>query len=329
MKNNFSLVNTINEHISGRIKSPASIKMIEEGRAAMEKTGIPSEGISIPFEYRDLVAADSPLIGNEVLDFDGALRNELVFLKAGATFLTGLHGNVKVPRYSGTDACWLNETDSGNDSAGTFDTFEMKPKRLYATINIGKLFLLQANPSIEELLIKDISNAISEKLEATVLGNAAINTYQPKGFFTGITDDKLVIKGTASWDKVLQLEKTLNDAKARRDTRAYITTGSGIGVLKNTPKIQGFPNYISQDGKMNDYPVFYTNNMASGLTATADEQGLVFANWSDLIIAQWGAIDILVDPFTLSHLGMVKLGITGYFDAAKRRDEAFAIGSVK
>ena len=47
-------------------------------------------------------------------------------------------------------------------------------------------------------------------------------------------------------------------------------------------------------------------------------------NFSDYVIAQWGGIDLTVDPYTKAADGKVRLVINAYFDAKPRRSEAFA-----
>jgi hypothetical protein len=57
---------------------------------------------------------------------------------------------------------------------------------------------------------------------------------------------------------------------------------------------------------------------------TTGSAGLIFGNWSDLIIGQWGGYDILVDPYTQAALGTVRLVVNCYFDAAAARAASFS-----
>jgi hypothetical protein len=47
---------------------------------------------------------------------------------------------------------------------------------------------------------------------------------------------------------------------------------------------------------------------------------MVAGDFSDLVIAQWGGLDITVDPYSQATNGKVRLIVNAYFDAAKRRD---------
>ena len=69
--------------------------------------------------------------------------------------------------------------------------------------------------------------------------------------------------------------------------------------------------------------------MASGLQESSDEEGIIFGNWADFVIGQWGALDITVDPYTKAADGEVRLVINAFFDAKPRRKESFVVGSIK
>lgn len=69
--------------------------------------------------------------------------------------------------------------------------------------------------------------------------------------------------------------------------------------------------------------------MPSDLGAAEDEYGIIFGNWSDLVIGQWGALDIITNPYTHVREGMVEITINSYWDFKTIRTESFAIGSMK
>ena len=85
--------------------------------------------------------------------------------------MTGLVGNISIPKYSGSTVTWEGEVGAASDGAGTFSEVELSPKRLTAYIDVSKQFLLQDSVSAEAMLRNDIVKAISNKLEATILGD--------------------------------------------------------------------------------------------------------------------------------------------------------------
>ena len=69
--------------------------------------------------------------------------------------------------------------------------------------------------------------------------------------------------------------------------------------------------------------------MPSGLAAGEDEYGIVFGNWADYFLGQWGGLDITVDPYTLATTGMVRLTVNSYWNMGAIRDESFTVASMK
>ena len=72
-----------------------------------------------------------------------------------------------------------------------------------------------------------------------------------------------------------------------------------------------------------DYPIFATNDMPE----INGEQGIAFGDFSELIIGQWGDLDITIDPYTKATEGEVRLIVNAWFDAIVRRDNAIVVGS--
>ena len=76
-------------------------------------------------------------------------------------------------------------------------------------------------------------------------------------------------------------------------------------------------------GKVNGYSAYATNQVPS--TFDVSKSGIVFGNFSDLIIAYWSGVDIIVDPYTLSTKGDVVITAFVSVDVALRHPESFAI----
>ena len=59
---------------------------------------------------------------------------------------------------------------------------------------------------------------------------------------------------------------------------------------------------------------------------TSASKGVVLGNFNEYVIAQWGAIDLTIDPYSQAVNGKVRIIINAYFDAKPRRSEAFVAG---
>ena len=228
---------------------------------------------------------------------------------AGASYMTGLVGDVSIPVYSGSNVGWAGEISAATDGAGTFSEVTLSPKRLTAYIDVSKQFLIQDSNSAEEMLKRDIVAAISNKLEATILGSAAGSNTQPAGMFNGVVADNAAV----TYKDVVAMEAQLENANVRGNIK-FIVSPSAKADLKTTMKGES-KNFIMEGNEVNGYPVLCTSAVPA--------KGIIYGNFADLVIGQWGGIDLTVDPYTQAASGKVRLVINAYFDAKPRRADAF------
>ncbi|MCM1440420.1 MAG: phage major capsid protein [Roseburia sp.] len=314
---NFSLIKTIEAVANGKQLDERATEIIEAGKAEMRKSGqTPSGQIVLPMEMRaDVVAtvagAGKENVATDVLGLLPALRAKSVLVQAGATYLGNLVGNVSIPVYSGANVTWEGEVAAAKDGAGTFSEVKLEPKRLTAYVDVSKQFLLQDSNSAEEVLKADIVAAIMEKLEKTILGNAAGTATIPAGIFNGVTADTAAI----TYADVVNMEAQLEGANVSGDIK-FIVAPTAKATLKTTVKgANANAGFIMQNNEIEGYDVLCSSAVAS--------KGVLMGNFSDYVIGQWAGIDLTIDPYTQAANGKVRLVINAYFDAKPRRADAF------
>ena len=309
----FSLLKAISDVANNRQLDERSQEMVNEGISEMRKAGLSYSGqIVLPVEERSTVQATVATAGQEIVAEDKLnilepLRANLVMVEAGANYMTGLVGNVSIPAYSGSNVGWAGEIAAASDGAGTFTEVNLEPKRITAYLDVSKQFLLQDSVSAEALLRNDIVRAISNKLEATILGDAAGSTTQPKGIFNGADE----IADT-SYATMVGLIQTLEEANVSGDIK-YIVSPAIKAKLKTTSKDSGSGLFVMEGNEVDGIPVLSTSAC----------KGIVVGNFEDYVIGQWGAIDLTIDPYSQATNGKVRLVVNAYFDAKPRRAEAF------
>lgn len=311
----FSLLKAINDVANNRQLDERAQSVVNEGITEMRKAGQSYSGqIVLPMEMRSDIQATVATAGQENVAEDKLgilepLRANLVLVNAGASYMTGLIGDVSIPVYSGSNVGWAGEVSTASDGAGTFSEVTLSPKRLTAYIDVSKQFLIQDSNSAEEMLKRDIVAAISNKLEATILGSEAGSNTQPAGLFNGVSADSAAV----TYKDIVNMEAELEDANVMGNIK-FIVSPSAKADLKTTEK-GNTDNFLMEGNELNGYPVLCTSAVA--------DKGVIMANWSDLVIGQWGGIDLTVDPYTQAANGKVRLVINAYFDAKPRRAEAF------
>ena len=311
----FSLLKAINDVANNRQLDERAQEVVSAGIAEMRKAGQSYSGqIVLPIENRNIQAtvegAGQENVAEDKLGILEPLRANLVLVNAGASYMTGLVGNVSIPVYSGSNVGWAGEVDAATNGAGSFTEVALEPKRLTAYIDVSKQFLIQDSNSAEEMLKRDIVAAISNKLEATILGTEAGSTTKPAGLLNGVTADKAAI----TYEDIVNMEATLEGANVSGNIK-YIVSPTAKAALKTTKIDAGSGKFAMEGNEVNGYPVLCTSAVAG--------KGVIMGNFNDLVIGQWGGIDLTVDPYTQAANGKVRLVINAYFDAKPRRAEAF------
>lgn len=308
----FSLLKAINDIANNRQLDERCQQVVNEGMQEMRKAGQNYSGqIVLPVEERADVQATVATQGQEVVAEDKLnilepLRNRLVLTAAGATYMTGLVGDISIPTYTGSTVGWKGEIAAADDGAGTFGEVNLSPKRLTAYLDISKQFLIQDSASAEEMLRADIVRALADKLEATILGSEAGSATQPAGIFNGADSATLTYEGTVDMEKALEENKVYGNFH-------YIVSPAYKAELRKSKEDAGSGQFVWENNEINGIPALSTGNC----------KGIVLGRFEDYVIAQWGGIDLTVDPYSQATNGKIRLVINAYFDAKPRRPESF------
>lgn len=318
MTKEFRLIKAINDIANNRSVDDTAQAVVKAGAEEMRKAGVSYGGqIQLPTsELRGAItvtAEGEDVVATEIYDILEPLRAKNVLVAAGAKFITGLVGDVQVPSMSAGNVTWEGETASAKDGGQTFTAVKLSPKRLTAYVDISKQFLVQDSKSAEALIRQDIINAINSKLEATILGSAAGTTTQPAGMFNGKSKTTI-----ASFKNICDMEAAIEDANVIGECK-YVMSNKAKAALRNMAKSAKSTELVMEGGAIDGTEVLNTSNV--------EEQNVVYGDFSNLAIGQWGSIDLLVDPYTKAGDAQVRLVVNAYFDAKVLRDGAFAYGT--
>lgn len=343
----FSLRRAIANMVDGNQQNDAEAAVIEAATAHHNTSGAQMadrRGIVVPvnMEKRDaFTAATEVVIDEEQQEMLLPLQSALVLSRAGARFMTGLQGNIYWPEFSGANVFWEAENASAKDGAGAFSKGDLfKPLRLTAYIDISKQLLVQENTSVEAYIRQAIAVAIAQKIEQTAFSEKTGVANTPDGMF-GTLDAN--VKGDMTWAQIVAMETNADVQNALFGNLSYILHPALVGKAKTKVKdASGAGGFIftgNGDGQLNGYRALRTNNLPKGLRGTpaeeeqeavpGDEYGIVFGNWADYFIGQWGGIELLVDPYTQALKGTVRLITNSYWNMGFIRKESFCIASMK
>ena len=315
MEQNYSLLGAIRNISEGRRLDPIAEKVNTIGQSEMRRAGLNSIGqLYVPFEKRAAVsvtAEGSDIVGTNLMAIEPALRAKNVLVQSGAKFMTGLSGNVQIPRLSPSNVGWQNEVGQAVDGAPTFDNVTLTPHRLTCYVDLSKQLLVQDSLSVEEAIRQDIIAAITSKLEATILSADARTVSNPGGLMAGKTPTAV-----ATFADICKLEAAVESAGVLNPV-SYVVSPSVRANFRDMTKGKGMQlAYV--DNSLDGATVLSTGNMK--------DKHFIVADWTNLALAQFGSLDITVDSYSQAVNGCVRLVINSYWDCQAIRPEAFQFG---
>lgn len=265
--------------------------------------------------------------------FTDALRNQLVMGRLGVTILSGLSGDVDLPRKSTAGTLGMtSEIGSAAETNPNTVKKTLAPKRISAYTEVSKQALIQSAIALEAMLRDDLLMGAANKLEDQVINGAGTGSE-----ITGLRNTSsigTVAAGTngaaPAWSHIVDLESACANSNAEPDRLSgYLINTKLRGKLKQTQFATNLP-FIWQNGDMplNGYRAAVTNNVPSNLTkgtsTTVCSAALFASDWSMVTIGLFGAPDITVDPYTKADTAQVKITLNQFADMQHRQPAAIA-----
>ncbi|MBT9156871.1 MAG: hypothetical protein DDT37_01862 [Firmicutes bacterium] len=265
--------------------------------------------------------------------FIDMLRNRMVVQQTGANVLTGLAGDVTIPRQTGgATAFWVAESAAPAGSRQAVDQVALSPKTVGAWTDISRKLLLQSSIDVDNFVRSDLATVLALAIDLAALHGTGVAN-QPRGI-ANTTGIGVVVGGAngavPTWAHVVGLETAAAILNADVGSLSYITNARVRGRMKTTQKVATTDSVMLWEtnvSPLNGYPAYVTNQVRSDLTRGTGTglSAIFFGNWSDLLIGQWGALDILVDPYTGGTSGTVRVIALQDVDVAVRQPASFSV----
>ena len=329
----FSILRAVNAlaNPTDRRAQEAAAFEFECSRAAADAYGRTAQGILLPAEVlrnwkRDMNSADDSALFTDDFrggDFIDVLRNASSVMQAGARMLTGLSGDVKIPKKStASAAAWIStEGGAASESEMTVGSVSLSPKTLGAFTDVTRQLLIQSSLDVESLIRDDLAQALAVAIDKAGLEGSGASG-QPTGILStsGVNNVTNFAAANPTFQEVISLETALGEDNALMGSLAYIMPASMYGALKGAQKATSTGQYIVEPGgTINGYRGIVSNQATTG--------NLYFGNFSDLLIGMFGGLDIVVDPYTNSTSGTIRIVALQSVDVAVRHAVSFAYGN--
>ena len=294
--------------------------------AVAEQLGRAPRGFFVPMEVQRTLTTGGTGTGAELVGTDhmgnlfiDALRTRSVVIGSGATMLTGLRGNVDIPRLAGSATFyWLAEGGTVTASDPPTGVLALGPKTIAGGVQMTRRLLMQSDPSVETMVRNDLVRGAALAIDLAAIEGTGLSN-QPTGIVatSGVNTVTVTAAGAPTWAECVEFETEVDTDDALMGTLAYVTTPAVVGHLKTEPKDAGSGRFLLEGGDLNGYPV----RRRTGLTAGR----IVFGNFADLVVAMWGVLDVRPDTATLAASDGLVLRVFQDVDIGLRHVQSFAV----
>lgn len=316
---------------AGMNNTPLTGIEAEYQKDAEMRTGRKAQGMFVPsslFEKRANTTTSAPELvpTNQRGDlYIEPFRNALLARRLGVRVLSGLTGNLTIPRYvSGNTVSWVTEGGAVPEGNMDFDSITLTPKHVGGYTELSRQLLTQASPDVEQLVRDDLAAMIAKSID-TALIKGGTTAAEPKGVLatTGIQTANLA---TLTYANILAMQSKLELVNA--NAAAWLTSPGVATKLRGTLKSAGIAGYLAEGGRMADIPLYSTNQVPN-FTGTPDKGIAILGDWSQVILGIFADMDILVNPYAEAPYkrGGVLVRAMSSVDIAVRHPEAFVVAS--
>jgi HK97 family phage major capsid protein len=282
--------------------------------------------VPLDVQKRDLVAATPSAGGNLVatdnISFIDILRARSVVMRMGAMRMTGLVGNVTVPRQTGAaTAAWLaNEGTAVSESDQTFGQMALSPKNVAAYTELSRQLMMQSSPSAEMIVMNDLAAVVALAVDSAAIQGTGL-TGQPTGIVNtaGIGS---VTGTTIGYAGILEFQTDVMAANALINpaTSGYVTTPAVAALLATRQRFASTDTPLWEGGLMDGRVAGFGAMSSTQMPASR----LLFGDFNQLVIAEWGALELDVNPYANFPAGIT--GVRAFYtvDVGVRYAASFA-----
>ena len=328
LEGNVSLLRVLQAGVEGRALTGAEAEYQQETE---RRTGRKAQGVFVPMRLLEQRAPVTTTSAGELVGTDHRgdlyiqpLRNKLLARRLGVRVLSGLHGNVSVPKHgTGVSVGWVAENGAVPETDVDPSNVTLSPKHAGGYLELTRQLIMQSSPDVEALVRDDFAAVLAQAIDsALIIGGAN----KPTGIMStvGVQTANLA---TLNWAAVLAMKAKAELANA--DATSWLFNPAVAAKLAGTEKSTGTGIYLLNDeGRMAGIQGYSTNPVPN-VTGTPDKGVAILGDWSQVLLGIWSEIDILVNPYAQPAYGRggVLIRAMSTVDVAVRHPQAFVVAS--
>jgi HK97 family phage major capsid protein len=313
-----------------------------------KRTGKAAQGIYIPHSAPVFVGKrgnpflkgsnGSNFVATNLLvgQFIDALRSRMVLADAGAVIISGLTGDVAIPKGGSITGGWVDgENAAGTEGKPTVTQVTGTPHTASGWTDISRRLMLQSSIDVEAFVQGELMNTIARLIEVAAFAGTNANG-QPKGLAsaTGLNGPTIATPNTITRAEALSFIQMIMTDNAEFPNQSWIMRPTGWANLANRLPVVGIDNTGAEGGTVvagGPVPGYILNTETKSMlgfpyhvTTNVPEHSLWFGAWSQLVIGMWSGVDLTVDPYSNSTSGAVRLVALQDADIMVRNGQAFS-----
>ncbi len=320
---NFSLSRAITAASFGKSLEGAEAEWAQEAAKEYGSRGLQMSGqIGIPSSalYRAGSADDfqagsgdgSGYVATNVPGLIEALRAPTMAERVGVTTITNATGNIKFPRVS-AKAAGTAETEVSADAASgmELDELTLSPTRVANRTKFSKMLIQAGGPGIDSMIAAELAAGINETIDKDVFAKAVAGA----GYQGNLSH------GSIAASHIFDAQKAVLAAGGDLSRGQFVLSPSAMSILKGEAAVASISALVN-DNKVDGYMTHYTPNLVD---STSNEGDLLFGDFAKgMVLAFFGGVDILVDPYSNAGTAQIALHVNKFYDADVRQAGALA-----
>ena len=238
----------------------------------------------------------------------GSLIAPSVIERLGTTVINGATGNLKFPRVSvAPTGTAEGEVDANAASGMEMDELTLSPQRVSAKTTYSKQLMLQGGAAVDLVIAQELNAAMNKFIDTKAfdtLDGASVNDLTTSGAGNTVMDAALAVAMEAA---VLADGADLSNC-------FYVMSPYAYQLAKNAAQVSSVSAlYDLATNTFNGYRAIATPYLTDVTGGSVGQ--MLFGNFQQgAILAYFGGIDLLVDPYSAAGNAQIVLHVNRFFD---------------
>ena len=293
------------------------LEMAQEGQREMNAIGRSANGVVIPSMILNrAVVTENGTSGIETQSFVDAVYANTILDDLGVTRVSTTTDQ-RIPILGAVSTQWETEVSDAIDGGSAMSKKDLAPKRLASYVDFSKQAAMQHNESIESALRNSIAQAVGAKVEYALFTDDSGN-----GAYDYLGDGKTPVTNANITNLMMALVEEVQSNNHNRGNLGFAISNDLFSDVYTAAQVSGVNPLIINEAIMGVKAMF-SNQIAD----IASKPVVYYGDFSKVQIAQFGALELLVDPYTQAIKGTNRLILNSYWDAALVQDAAISVGN--